>query len=394
MKKNNSRLYLLLLCGFISNVGDWLSLVALMVVCYQKTSSPLGVSMILVVRAIPTLVFGFYGGHIADRHSKKFIMVVCNLLRAGGIAVLAFNQSIPVVYTVSFIVAGLGAFFTPALDATVPGLVSKNNLVRANAWLSTSQMLAMIVGPALATVCLKWLGVKWTFLIDAFSFAIFGLALLAIPRADAVTTSSETTVIQSLKEGIQTVYFNHKAMMVLTTYLCAYAAMGALGTLELVFCAKVLLVSPQMYGQVIAVAGIGAAIASLWAGKLSLHRMGVLYLAGIILFGGGIALFSLQTALLATIPFLLMEGIGEAFFTIGGKSVLQDLTPDDRLGRVMSLRSISERLGMMIGMFMSGILAELFAVKNILMFTGIGLIALMLILFPLRLVSFSKAKSE
>ena len=183
-------------------------------------------------------------------------------------------------------------------------------------------------------------------------------------------------------------------MMVLITYLCAYTAMGALGTLELVFCAKVLLVSPQLYGQIIAIAGIGAAIASLWAGKLPLHRMGILYFVGIILFGGGIAAFSLQTTLLATIPFLLMEGIGEAFFTIGGKSVLQDLTPNDRLGRVMSFRGISERLGMMIGMFMSGILAELFAVKNILMFTGIGLIPLMLILFPQRLVSFSKVKSE
>ena len=82
-----------------------------------------------------------------------------------------------------------------------------------------------------------------------------------------------------------------------------------------------------------------------------------------------------------------MEGIGEAFFTIGGKSVLQDLTPNDRLGRVMSFRSISERLGMMVGMFLSGIFAELFAVKNILMFTGIGLIALMLILLANRYFS-------
>lgn len=385
MHTSRNRIALLLLSGFVSNIGDWLSIVALMVICYQKTGSAFGVSMILVVRALPTLLFGFYGGHLADHYSKKFIMVTCNLLRALGVACLAFNQSIPIVYLVSFILAGLGAFFTPAMDASVPNLVSKDQLVRANGWLGVSQMLAMIIGPALATICLEMLGVQWTFLLDALSFLVFGLALLAIPREGTATATPPLPIAQSLKEGIHIVLSSYKAISVLGIHLCAYIAMGALATLELVFCARILKVNPQAYGQVIAVAGAGAMIASFYAGKLSLRHMGIINFAGVLIFGIGIALFSTQTMLLATFPFLVMEGIGESFFTIGGKTMLQEMTPENKLARIMSFRNIAEKVGMLFGMLVSGVLAELFAVDSILLSSGIVLSALSLFLLPVAL---------
>lgn len=372
-----NRFHLLLLSSTMSDVGDWLTLIASMILTYNKTSSALGVSAILIVRALPVFLLSFHAGAIVDRFDRKKIMIISNLLRGAFVLILVFTNDLTVLYIVSFAIASLGSFFNPSIDSSVPQIVGQEKLGKANSLLNGGRTLAMIIGPALAAVCVKYFGISATFLLDTISFIIFGIAILfvRIPKLDTIKAESFRELHNDIFHGLKFVWANKNILSLLTSYSVAWCVMGALGTLELVFCVRVLMVDTSVYGQIVAVAGVGAVVGSFAYVLLEKKiNTSIIYLLGICFFGLGISLFSLQTTLLLTIPFLLMEGIGESFFTISGRCYLQLFVPSDLLGRIMSHKNLVEKLGMISGMIISGILATYFNVGSILFVFGSSLL--------------------
>ncbi|MBI2343542.1 MAG: MFS transporter [Deltaproteobacteria bacterium] len=372
----HNRFGLLFISDAISNIGDWLSLIALMILSYEETASPMGVSGILIARAIPTLFLGIYAGAVADRVSRKKIVIISNFLRGITILPLVFTRDPLVLYPVAFMVAALGSFFNPSIEASLPGLVGEKRITRANSWLNGGKTIAMILGPALAAISIQYLGIHTTFLLDAISFVFFAILLLFVPITSktALQEYERRGVLEEIKEGFQFIGLNKIILKILLSYGVAFCAMGALGTLELVFCSEILKVDTHIYGKIVAIAGVGALAGSIVCAGVVKEKVMRLYILGIILFGLGIFLFSFQTVLLATIPFLLMEGVGESFFSICGRSYLQHETPNAMLGKTMGIRDLMEKFGMLSGMFLAGILATYIDVKLILMGFGILLI--------------------
>lgn len=374
-----NRFYLFLASSVISNTGDWLSLITLMVLCYDKTSSPLGVSTILITRALPTLFLSFYAGVIADKFNRKKIMVFSNLLRGCCISILVFTNNMPVLYAVSFVVAALGSFFNPSAEAAIPQIVRKENLPIANSLINIGKMFAMIAGPAIATVSIKYLGIPTTFLLDAVSFALFGIVVCFIPISKIGIAShiQKNSVTKNVAIGLKFICAHRNVFVILASYGIACCAVGALGTLELIFCSKVLMIDASVYGKIVALSGIGAVFGSLIYIRVNkTNNTTDIYFFGLCLFGLGISLFSFQTILLATIPFLLMEGIGESFFSIAARCCLQNFIPPEMLGRVMGHKDLMEKLGMLVGMATAGILAVHFNTKAVLFSFGAGLLLL------------------
>lgn len=373
------RFYLFLASSTISNAGDWLSLIALMVLCYDKTSSPLGVSSILIARALPTLFLSFYAGAIADRFDRKKVMLFSNILRGCCMFALVFTSNLSVLYSVSLVAAALGSFFNPAAEATIPQIVRKENLPIANSLINVGKMFAMIAGPAAAAMSIKYLGIHATFLMDAISFVLFGVVIcfIPIPKLDILTRAKESSILKDVTLGLKFIFAHRSVLVMLASYGAACCTMGALGTLELVFCSKVLLVDASIYGKIVAIAGLGAIFGSLIytrAGRAD--NAANIYFLGLCLFGFGISIFSFQTVLLATIPFLLMEGVGESFFSIAARCYLQNVVPSEMLGRIMGHKDLTEKLGMLAGMASAGIMATYFEVKMALLFFGAGLLFL------------------
>lgn len=369
-------LALLLGSSFVSDLGDWLSLVALMVLEYGRSGTAFGVSTILFVRSLPVLLCGGFAGRVADRHDRQWTMVVANGMRSLGVGVLYFTQAVPVVYVMAGLVAAAGAFFRPALDAAVPGCVRPERLLRVNAWLGTGRMLAMVIGPALASLCIATFGVGTTFLLDGISFAGFGLAIVLIrfPRCAVAGSVAASAGTPSSRAAWSALRGNRVVMDILFTSACADVAMGVLGTLELVFCVQVLHAASHIYGWLVAVAGIGAVTATLLLRTVRPHRATFWYTLGVIAFGTGIFGFSRQTALAMTLPFLLLEGIGEALWSVTGRTLIQLRADASCRGWVMSVCNMTERGGVLVGMLLAGILAQWVAVQTLLMWAGGGLL--------------------
>jgi MFS family permease len=135
----------LFLAGIVNGMGDRFSSVAVLTMLLQLTGSGFAVGMTLAIRLIPFLVFGPIGGRLADRFSRKTILIVTDLIRI--VFALSFlfvhsKEDLWIVYLSSFILAAGEAIYVPARKSALPQLVNKENLLKVN---SLEQVLLGIV---------------------------------------------------------------------------------------------------------------------------------------------------------------------------------------------------------------------------------------------------------
>src|SRR5215470_9096056 len=120
----------------VSQMGDWFDTIALYTIILNLTGSGRDIGLLLVARFVPSFIFGPISGVVADRFSRRTIMIVSDLLRA--VVVLGFlfvrrADQLWIIYVLTVIQLALSTFFEPAKTAAIPSIVSDNELVPANA---------------------------------------------------------------------------------------------------------------------------------------------------------------------------------------------------------------------------------------------------------------------
>ena len=139
----------------VSMTGDGIFAVALAIVALDVDHSPAGLSYVLAARIIPTVAFLLLGGAVADRVSRRLLMLASDLARGivvGAVTVLLAlgHLTIAELVVMSLLFGVADAAFSPASTAIVPEIVPEGLLVNANALRSTSQTVAQsLLGPAL-----------------------------------------------------------------------------------------------------------------------------------------------------------------------------------------------------------------------------------------------------
>jgi MFS family permease len=173
----------------VSGVGSRLTSFALGVWVYQTTHSATKFAMVFVAMAIPALLLSPFAGALVDRWDRRRVMMVCELVSAGVIAVLALlaangQLSMPLIYLGVGLSAITNTFLQPAYAASVPLLADRTQLVRLNGLIQTGQGVSLVGGPALAGVLMSFNGLGGVLAVDAASFAVgaFCIALARIPR--------------------------------------------------------------------------------------------------------------------------------------------------------------------------------------------------------------------
>jgi MFS family permease len=148
----------------ISQVGDGLTNLAILIVINRLTSSTAALAVMMVVVSVPQLVFGLLSGVFVDRWDRKRIMIVSDLLR--GLLVLGFifvrrPEDVWIFYLLGFLQALVGTLFGPAKSAMIPGIVEPDTLLAANALSQTTQVITGVIGSALAGVLVGLSGSAW-----------------------------------------------------------------------------------------------------------------------------------------------------------------------------------------------------------------------------------------
>jgi DHA3 family tetracycline resistance protein-like MFS transporter len=350
--------YRLLVGGMsVSLLGDGLFLVALAWQVYALSNAPTALASVGIAMTIPTIVCLLIGGAVSDRYDRRMVMLCADAVRAVGLVVLAIlsvtgHLRIWELMAVAVAYGAATAFFDPAADALVPELVPSDVLAQANSLDQLIRPLALrLAGPAVGGLLVGAMGVAWAFELDAASFLISAVTLLAMtPRRRAGTEGADAPDAPGDAEGAPSVrrevaaglrYVRSHAWLWATLVSAAIAYLLFMGPTEVLlpFIVKNRLSDGAgALGLVFAAGGLGSLLCAIVIGQRGLPRRSLTFmyivwtLATLSIAGYGLA-SQLWGLMAASVAFNTLETAG----TIAWATAKQRFVPPRLLGRVSSL---------------------------------------------------------
>lgn len=191
------------LAGAISQLGNWFNYLAVFVLIAKVSPTGQAIGWFLIAKFLPSAVFGPAAGIVADRFSRKAIMIACDLARV--VIVLLFlvveqADSLWLVYTLAIIQETMWTFANPARQASVPNLCSRDELRLANALSGATWSMLLAFGAALGGFVTATFGWQTAIVIDAATFLISArmISLVPIPRRHSPPTTPSPDHPQSV----------------------------------------------------------------------------------------------------------------------------------------------------------------------------------------------------
>ncbi len=241
----------------ISNFGDALTNLALLLTAQRLTGSTAAVATTAIAAALPTLVFGLFAGAYVDRWNRKRVMIVSDLFRSSFVLLFLLVTTADMMwllYIVAFVQASLGTFFGPAKSAYLPRIVGKDNLLAANSISQMTQIVLGLAGTAVAGLIAATADtLSPAFLIDAGSFFL-SLLMIALIRTDAdpkaVQTPERPKILADVREGLSTVLRSPVLKGVLVGAGVLMFGLGATNVLLVPFIVDVLAVRETWFAAI------------------------------------------------------------------------------------------------------------------------------------------------
>src|SRR5437762_7987560 len=171
--RSNRAFRLLWFGQVVSQMGDWFDTIAVYTIALRLTGSSRSVALIMVARFLPTVVLGPGAGVVADRFSRRSIMIAADIMRA--IVVLGFlfvrrADQMWLVYLLTVFQLAFSTFFEPAKTAAIPSIVSDRELVPANAIAAVTWSVMLTLGAAIGGVVTGLFGTNAAFVLDSLTF--------------------------------------------------------------------------------------------------------------------------------------------------------------------------------------------------------------------------------
>ncbi len=194
----------------VSNFGDALTNLALLILTLRLTDSTAAVAGTAIAIALPQLLFGMVAGAYVDRWDRKRVMIVSDVVRGAmvlGFLLVGSADQMWLLYTIAFAQATVGTFFLPAKSALLPAIVDRDDLLSANSVSESSRVIFMLLGTAAAGVLAGTAeSIRVVFWIDAATFLVSALLLTGIRAATAPErTATAQSVWASVWSGIAVV---------------------------------------------------------------------------------------------------------------------------------------------------------------------------------------------
>jgi DHA3 family macrolide efflux protein-like MFS transporter len=371
----------------ISLFGDRLHQVALAVLVYGLTNSPVATGLVFLTAALPNLIISPIAGTFVDRWDLRRTMVLSDLLRAGIVLLIpiAAAREVWLVFPLVFLVTTVSVFFRPAKAAAVPLMVRREDLMAANSATWTGETLADIAGYPLAGLFVAFLGssLSLAFWADAATYGISAMLLLgiAIPRIlkppGPLVGSALRRFGGELRDGWR--FLRGAPSLYQNTLVSAVAqvSIGATIALGVVYARDVLdgslIAYPANFTLIEAAIGVGNLAGGLVVGAIGARfRKGRLIVGGMIVMGVSIALLGATGNLFVALAASLGYGVANLVYVIPTQTLFAELTPPGMMGRVVAFRSSLVFGALTLAMAVAGALAETFPAG--LVITGFGLV--------------------
>jgi MFS family permease len=385
--RRNKNFRLLWLGQVVSQLGDWFDTIALYTIILQLTGSGRDVGLLLVARFLPSFLFGSISGVVADRFSRRTIMIVSDVLRA--VVVLGFlfirrADQLWIIYVLTVLQLALSTFFEPAKTAAVPSIVAENELVAANAISSVTWSVMLTLGAAIGGLITGWFGTNAAFVLDALSYLlsavlIFKVVLPKRPKREPrkLTLGGALGITETL-EGAR--YVKHRpSVLALLLVKPAWGLGGGILTLLAVFGERIFPVGKSAatgIGVLFAARGIGTAVGPIVArriageGKERLQAsIGIAFLIG----GAFYFAFGASPSFLFALVVLGIAHTGGSILWVFSTVLLQRGVEDKFRGRVFAAELALLTLTMAFSNYVTGELLDRFQISPRTVTMGIGL---------------------
>jgi MFS family permease len=346
-------------------VGTWTQTTAQGYLIYELTKSPAYLGYVSFANGLPVWIFTLYAGAIADRVSRRTLMVITQasmMILAFILAYLTFTNTVQAwhILVLSFLLGISNAFDAPARQAFVLEMVDREDMTNAIALNSTMFNLAFVMGPALGGLIYAAVGPGWCFTINGISFIAVIIALLLMKLKPFIPIENKTSAISDMKEGFRYV-INHSAvrMMISTLFITTLFGLG-IAALIPAWSTTVLHGDATTNGFLLAARGFGSLIGALLIASLGRFRArGKLWSANSLLLPISMIVFALMTWLIPSL--IAMAVMGFTFMVIVNLSnaMVQVRIADEMRGRVMGVYTFFFFGAMPIGSLIAGWAAEI-----------------------------------
>lgn len=366
------------LAQVISDFGDGLTNLTLLIMINQLTGSTAALATMAIVLAIPQVTLGLVAGVYVDRFDRRKIMLASDALRAALVLgfVLVDASHLWVLYLLGFLQATVGTFFTPARGALLAQLLPPEALLAANSLTQTSRILAGLLGAGAAGVLVGVLGVYWpAFAIDAATFLLSFLlvSLVQLPQRLSMAAGGQAaSVFKALLEGLRLIGRSRILLGTLTGAAVLMLGLGAVNVLFIPLLTGDLKVPPTLFGLVqLAETGGMILAGSLVVALATRLKPTQMVSLGMIVLGLGVGLIAWVDNLWQVLALLFLIGLMVAPVQAGVSTLVQTEVDDQARGRVGAALSAVIGSANLLSMAFAGVLAGAIGVREVFVVAGL-----------------------
>lgn len=346
----------------------------------EMTDSAFMVAVVGFFRMAPMAVLGPLSGFLADRFSRKMVLIVAAGVSAVSTAVLsvflALDAASQLVIFAGMLVLGLGwALDFPAHRALIRDLVGAEGVVNAMALENVGFNLSRIAGPALGGLLLEVGGAKLAYPVVAGVF-VLSLVPFALLKAPSFVRSASRGIVQDLGAGLRYAARERVILGVLGITVFMNLLFFPMNQLLPVFARDVLHVGPGLLGLMGAASGLGAMLGAVGLALMpNLRRPGRGFIIGCFIGGGGLLAFAASEWYGLSLALLVGLSVGQAFFGILQSTIVLTTASDEMRGRALGM------VGLAIGAMPPGVLLLGFMTRELgaQLATGIAAVAVLVL---------------
>lgn len=354
------------LAFLLNQIGDWFNLILFATLIYKVTASGIAISYLFLARFIPQFIFSPLGGVLADKYSRKKILVIVNMLQA--ITLLFFLlfiklDSFWIICFLSTILFCLYALYEPASMAIIPSIVKKEDIITASTLQSLTWSTMLMVGAFLGGLVASFFGTELTLIINVIAFLLASYFLGKINCFIHESSDTQGKYWTKFLSGIHYLKQNLSILSVVLLKGMGTFCWAAIPVLEVIYSRDIYLLGQDgtiSLGLFYAVAGIGTGFGPLIIRKIlgeTIEKILVSINLGFALLVSGICISAFANNIFIFSLGILFRTFGAGTLWVFSTVLLQLLIPNKFRGRVFSLEFTIATLTQALSIYFIGLIS-------------------------------------
>jgi MFS transporter, DHA3 family, macrolide efflux protein len=368
------------LAQFVSIFGDFLALFGVIsLITFRMHGTAVQVTAVSIAYIVPLALISPVAGVFVDHWNVKRLMIASDLIRAVLIVLLLFARDVAQICVIFAALSTVSSFFAPAQSVTVRTIVPPDRLLAANAMLTQAFYVVRLFSPFAAGALIAWLGERVCFYLDSVSFVFSAtmISTLVILRPRAQTEKTLESLSRDFVEGNRFIFTHAGLSFVFLAMGAAMFVLSAFSPLISIYIRDSLSAGPFVFGVISSMVGVGLIAGAQVLGRVHTPASRTrVVLAGMLALGAGAALLgafhNMPMAALSTFSM----GFAISFVLIPAQTLSQQETPPALMGRVSSTFMSLIAVAQVLGLLLSGYLAQRLGIRALFLSCG-GLLAVL-----------------